>query len=364
MRPIPDRIPAGPAAPSSCARRSLEPQRDEPLLRAVVQIPLDPPARLVRCGDDPGARRGELSRGLRVRHGDGDELGEGLQALLGAGGEALVPRLDGERAPRPPADDDRDGQRRPDPHLADLLGERAADLAVGRRDRPAGRWPARSRGRSVARASSGSPRPRGPDRAPGTGDDRHHAVRIEPDDHRGDGSEHARDLGPDRGYDLRRGRVAGDEGRDPPQGGLVLEQLGDLGAALGVRDRGGDELGEVGDLRLGARRERALALRRGRDHAPHAARDHDRAADRRTDPQLPRLPRDRARGVREAVHAGRAARLPHLPRDAQALQAEPRADCQLDRARGSRPRRPSRSRPPRSAPDAPRRRGRARRPPG
>ena len=53
---------------------------------------------------------------------------------------------------------------------------------------------------------------------------------------------------------------------------------GDLRAAVGVRDRRGDEIGEAGEPPLGARRQRLGALRRG-DDAPKTVLDDDRGAD-------------------------------------------------------------------------------------
>jgi len=57
-------------------------ERDEPLLRAIVQVALDPPASLVRCCDDASARCCELGLAFRVRDRGRDELGELLQSLL------------------------------------------------------------------------------------------------------------------------------------------------------------------------------------------------------------------------------------------------------------------------------------------
>jgi ABC-type sugar transport system substrate-binding protein len=61
----------------------------------------------------------------------------------------------------------------------------------------------------------------------------------------------------------------------------------ELGAAVGVGDRGRDELGEALDALLGVRRNR-LGLRGGGDHhAPQPAVDDDRASDGRPDAEAP-----------------------------------------------------------------------------
>src|SRR2546428_11640659 len=57
-------------------------ERDEPLLRAVVEVSLDSAASLVRCGDDPPARGGELRPVVRIRDGSGDQPCELLQTLF------------------------------------------------------------------------------------------------------------------------------------------------------------------------------------------------------------------------------------------------------------------------------------------
>ena len=63
-------------------RACAEAERDQPLLDSVVQIALDPAARLVGGGHDPSARRGELGRALRVGDRRRDELAELLEPLF------------------------------------------------------------------------------------------------------------------------------------------------------------------------------------------------------------------------------------------------------------------------------------------
>jgi len=60
----------------------VERQGDQALLRAVVEITLDPAAGLVGGDDDPGPGGGELGAAVSVGDSDGDELGELLQAAL------------------------------------------------------------------------------------------------------------------------------------------------------------------------------------------------------------------------------------------------------------------------------------------
>ena len=64
-------------------RAQLQRQRDQPLLGAVVQVPLDPPARLVGGGDDPRPRGGHLGLCPGVRDRGRDQLGEPGQPRLG-----------------------------------------------------------------------------------------------------------------------------------------------------------------------------------------------------------------------------------------------------------------------------------------
>ena len=54
-------------------RPRLQRQGDQPLLGTVVQVTLDPPARLVGGGDDPRTRGGQLGMRLRARDRGRDE---------------------------------------------------------------------------------------------------------------------------------------------------------------------------------------------------------------------------------------------------------------------------------------------------
>jgi hypothetical protein len=73
---------------------------------------------------------------------------------------------------------------------------------------------------------------------------------------------------------------------------------GELVAALGVRDRRGDQLGELAYSCLRLLGERRRSGRRGGDHAPQTPLDHDRAAHGRANPELPRFLGDRSQGPR------------------------------------------------------------------
>src|SRR6266851_5428079 len=76
-----------------CRRRTQpERQRDEALLRAVVQVSLDPPPGLIRGCDDPRPRGGKLGPALGVSDGRGDKLSEVRHAAGGAGRKRLSPR--------------------------------------------------------------------------------------------------------------------------------------------------------------------------------------------------------------------------------------------------------------------------------
>ena len=63
-----------------------ERRRDEPLLRAVVQVALEPPPLLVAGPDDAGTRGLQVLAGLRARDRERDEVAEGGQPHLGVPG--------------------------------------------------------------------------------------------------------------------------------------------------------------------------------------------------------------------------------------------------------------------------------------
>ena len=73
------------------SRPYLERKRDEPLLRAVVQVTLDAAPGLVGGGDDAGAGRPQLSVRLGIGDRGGDEFGKGGGGGGGWGGGARAP---------------------------------------------------------------------------------------------------------------------------------------------------------------------------------------------------------------------------------------------------------------------------------
>ena len=85
-----------------------ESERDEALLCAVVEVPLEPPPLSVAGLDDACARRGQLLVGLGVRERDRDEVREFLEASLDVRWESvgLVER-DRGGAPESAGDHDR-----------------------------------------------------------------------------------------------------------------------------------------------------------------------------------------------------------------------------------------------------------------
>ena len=110
-------------------RAARELERDdrvhEPLLGAVVQVALDPAARIVGGLDDPAPRCRELGGALGVRDRGCDQLGELRDARLGV-------RMDGFRtlegrdddSPDTAGDDDRGGDRGARAQLAQALRQR------------------------------------------------------------------------------------------------------------------------------------------------------------------------------------------------------------------------------------------------
>ena len=109
-----------------------EGERHETLLRAVVEVPLEPaPCGITRL-HDPCARRGQLLPRLGVREREGDQPRELSEPFLGVGREPIRrPDRDGGRAPELPRDDDRCSDVRGDVGRAHRLpGLTAAPLEV------------------------------------------------------------------------------------------------------------------------------------------------------------------------------------------------------------------------------------------
>src|SRR5512132_1719374 len=68
----------------------VEAERDEPLLRAVMEVALDSPPSLVAGRDDSCARGDQLRTGGRIRDSRRYQLREACDPLLGASRQGLV----------------------------------------------------------------------------------------------------------------------------------------------------------------------------------------------------------------------------------------------------------------------------------
>ena len=191
---------------------------------AVVQVALDPPARLVAGGDDPRPRRHELRAALDVGDRRGDQLAEVGQALLRAGRQRTAPRASHERTPHPPEEHHRGDDPRHDALGVDEVVE------VG----PDGRvlvYPCRATAEHLLMAGR---RAWTPGALPDAHDVRLHAgarddggqpIRVEPTQNCEIQVQEPVDLVGDRGEDLGRRRRARDERRHAPQRRLLVSKL-------------------------------------------------------------------------------------------------------------------------------------------
>ena len=139
------------------------------------------------------------------------------------------------------------------------------------------------------------------------------------------------DLRRDRREQLLRLRPERHQRRDPPQRRLLLGQPGELGAVLRVRDRRRQQVGEVGEARLGIRRQRLRFRRPGCHHAPEASFDDDGSASCGPNSCSLQGLRQRASGMRVAVDPGRPSRPKHQLRDTLTLQRQPRTNLEFGR---------------------------------
>ena len=90
----------------AAAARAAESERDQPLLRAVVEVAFDPATSLVRGRHDPLERGSKLGPGLRVRDRGRDELGEVLEPVFGIERQGF-PGPHAHGSPKPARHDDR-----------------------------------------------------------------------------------------------------------------------------------------------------------------------------------------------------------------------------------------------------------------
>ena len=109
----------------------VEREGDQPLLRAVVQVALEPPALDVPRLDDARARGGELLAGIGVRERLCHQLREVAQPLLEAVRQRLVgPGRRSQRTPQPSTDENRRCHGRLVAGALQRLGEESAGLLV------------------------------------------------------------------------------------------------------------------------------------------------------------------------------------------------------------------------------------------
>ena len=185
----------------------------------------------------------------------------------------------GDRAPEAAFDGDRRAH-----------GVHGAGALRAERDRPAGlaaqvdprraAGPKHARGRAVAVQRQSHPIPDEVRVLPEVAD--HHDLVLVLGAHQADlrRAQQPRDLDDHGVEELRGGGGFGHEGRDPPQGGLLVGQALHLCPSLGIGDRGRDQLGELLEPQRGICRQ-LLVVEAGRDHgAPKPPGDHDRTADR------------------------------------------------------------------------------------
>ena len=243
-----DRV-VGHLAPRDADR---EHERDEPLLRAVVQVALEPAPLLVGGGDETRARDHQLLARLGARDGEREQRREGREPVLDVVVERLVrARRDDHRAPRLVREQHRRGRGRDVARLAHARRHGALAVRIDPRGRPGPLD--RAEGRVVAdrhhRADREQLLLRRAAPAP------HHRRALDAVAHDG-GRAHAGEpagLDRDRLEDQRRIGLAGDERRDAAKRRLLAGEHLDLGEPL-------LELA-VQRLHLGRRRGRARSGR-------------------------------------------------------------------------------------------------------
>ena len=203
-------------------------QGDQPLLGAVVQVPLDPAAGLVAGRDNPGPGGGQL--GLRLRVGDrgGDQLGEVGQPLFDVGrrgGRAGI--SDGHDAPQLALHADRYADSGAEPPPTGSVSEVARGVVVVVDPR----CPARLKHQCV-QVPAAEAHPIADRHRPGSvgpGPHAHgsrRAVPVAPAHACEVGGEHLPDLRGDRDEDLLGQFPLRDERGHPLQRGLLVRQPG------------------------------------------------------------------------------------------------------------------------------------------
>ena len=160
-------------------------------------------------------------------------------------------------------------------------------------------------------------------------DDRDHPVRVVAV-HQGEVAvQHRPDLAGDRGEHLLRGLSSSDQRRHPLQRGLLLGEAAQLHPRLRVRDRGADQLCEVGQPGLGVRRQ-WLPARGGHEHdAPDAAFEGDGHPDGGADAHRTHRLGGRAGPGGEVVDPRRSPGLEHQSGHVPATERRPGRRCRV-----------------------------------
>ncbi len=266
----------------------LEAEGDEALLGPVVQVSLDPPPGLIRGGDDPRPRSRQLGAALGVPDRRRDELDEVRHPVRGVRRKRLPPRQHDHHAPQAAFDVDRAGHHRPDAQLAQAVGDGIRHAAPQVLVDPGGAAgpPHHSRRKVVDEFRAHPDRP--VDLAlPGSADDHNRGpVRLVTAYAGAIRAKEPADFLGDRREDLGRVDAAGDQGGNPAERGLLGQEAGELvtarlqrGPVLRIRDRGGDQVGELRHPLLGVGRQWPLPGPDG-DHSPQPAVDVYRHGDR------------------------------------------------------------------------------------
>ena len=106
----------------------LEHDRDEALLRAVVEVALEPAALVVAGPDQARARGDQVGAGLSAGDGERGQLAEGDEPVLGVGGQRVLAG-DRDGAPERAGHDDRHGRGRAIADAEDRVGHLAGEPA-------------------------------------------------------------------------------------------------------------------------------------------------------------------------------------------------------------------------------------------